>query len=515
MPAASATARLWAALAGASVLGLGALALRFVWVNDDAYITFTYARSLAEGHGFVHHPAAPPVEGFTELLFTLWIALLLKLGVPAVTGALATTGLATAALALAIAAFVRRRTDDVAIGVATALTVAGAAPLAVWATSGMGVAPFVGMVFATYLATLRALERPSRGALGALACAASATVLLRADGAWWVAWIVGAGLIVGRRDPAARRVLLGGAASSAAVFAAVTAWRVATFGAFVPNTATAKLGLGARALERGVDYVVHFALTFPGMLVLCALCAYGAWRRRGAAELLALTGVAATLVHAIVVGGDFMAFGRFVVPALPLAIVGAGLGLASLPPMRGSRVACGVLAAAGLVAPAFEVHLTPTAWREAFRFRFNPGNFGAAQPFFSEREQWHNMRARAEEWGIVGRDLARLSASDASVVAGAVGALGWYSRRLVHDRHGLLSREVARQPKSSERRSPGHDTFVPAEFFLDQEPTFLEVGLWPAARLAAHPYAARLVVLGPSEREGFVLWALPGPTAQR
>jgi hypothetical protein len=40
---------------------------------DDAYITFQYARNLADGYGFVFHPGGEPTEGFTNLL---WVVLL-------------------------------------------------------------------------------------------------------------------------------------------------------------------------------------------------------------------------------------------------------------------------------------------------------------------------------------------------------------------------------------------------------------------------------------------------------
>jgi hypothetical protein len=180
----------------------------------------------------------------------------------------------------------------------------------------------------------------------------------------------------------------------------------------------------------------------------------------------------------------------------------------------GSRLlapALGLVAGLGMLLPALEVPLTPTAWREAFRFRHNPGPTGVPQPFVSEPQQWRNMCLRAEEWGVTGRDLARLSPPDASCVAGAVGALGWFSGRRVFDRHGLLAREVARLPPSAELRSPGHDKFVDPEFFAPWRPTYDDVGLWPEQDLARHPRAGRAVVLGPSERAGFVLWVVPGP----
>ena len=46
---------------------------------DDAYISYRYARNLVEGHGLVFNPGER-VEGFTNLLWTLLVALGLALG---------------------------------------------------------------------------------------------------------------------------------------------------------------------------------------------------------------------------------------------------------------------------------------------------------------------------------------------------------------------------------------------------------------------------------------------------
>ena len=50
------------------------------WIVDDAGITFAYARSLVEGHGFVAQIGAAPVEGFTNLLWLLLQAPFIALG---------------------------------------------------------------------------------------------------------------------------------------------------------------------------------------------------------------------------------------------------------------------------------------------------------------------------------------------------------------------------------------------------------------------------------------------------
>ncbi len=41
---------------------------------EDAFITYTFARNIAHGHGFVFHPDLPPVQGASSLLHTLLLA---------------------------------------------------------------------------------------------------------------------------------------------------------------------------------------------------------------------------------------------------------------------------------------------------------------------------------------------------------------------------------------------------------------------------------------------------------
>ena len=48
--------------------------------SEDAYITFRYARNLAEGHGLVWNPGEDPVEGSTEFLWVMLVAGGSKLG---------------------------------------------------------------------------------------------------------------------------------------------------------------------------------------------------------------------------------------------------------------------------------------------------------------------------------------------------------------------------------------------------------------------------------------------------
>src|SRR3954465_10175257 len=56
---------------------------RYYTLFDDAMISMRYAQNLAAGHGLVWHPGeAPAVEGYTKLLWTLWMAALHLLPLP-------------------------------------------------------------------------------------------------------------------------------------------------------------------------------------------------------------------------------------------------------------------------------------------------------------------------------------------------------------------------------------------------------------------------------------------------
>src|SRR5205809_1717348 len=58
------------------------LAVRTWFTCDDAYISFRYARHLAEGHGLVFNLGeSPRVEGYSNFLWVLWLSVFERAGV--------------------------------------------------------------------------------------------------------------------------------------------------------------------------------------------------------------------------------------------------------------------------------------------------------------------------------------------------------------------------------------------------------------------------------------------------
>ncbi len=459
------------------------LVARFDFVTDDAFISFRYARNLAAGHGLVFNPGeTDPVEGFSNLLWVLLMALVELGGARPDVAARVLSVACGVGLLLAVDDTLRRAGRDAAGGSSRAalanplvrgtalLFLATLPPFVVWSTGGLATLP---ATLALFLAAdaLAGRER-ARPVLAALA--GGAAILLRADAHVFLAAIgTLAALGAWRRGERARLAgVVRGALGWILCFAAVTVWRRATFGDWLPHTARVKVGLTAMTLERGFDYVAATLLTVPALLLVLVVGWLGPrdsrWRGLGAPLLLT------ACVYALLVGGDFMTMGRLLVPGLPFAAIGlAGAAAVLATRVRVAPVLVGLAAVALSVPAAFDVHAVPEAVRARFHFRWNSPDYA------SEFRQWELMVTRGERWTALGKALRDHTPPDASLVGDAIGCVGYFSERTVYDLFGLTDRAALQASGPPERRSPGHDRRVHRDFFLDRDPTYVEVDLVP------------------------------------
>ena len=97
-----------------------------------------------------------------------------------------------------------------------------------------------------------------------------------------------------------------------------------------------------------------------------------------------------------------------------------------------------------------------------------------------------------------------------SLVAPAIGAVGYYSELFIYDQNGLVWPELVHIAPSDQVRSPGHDKWVPPGFFLKYRPTYLRAELRilsPQQRRRieesmeeeGRPYRRRLIPLSPAD----------------
>ncbi|HVN37173.1 MAG TPA: hypothetical protein VMW19_03250, partial [Myxococcota bacterium] len=143
---------------------------------DDAMISMTYARNLAEGHGLVWNPDGERVQGFSNLGVTLVMAALHRLPLDPEHTALAFQLLCLACLvatSIGVARVAGR--DDPWQGFAAASFTLFAAPLAIWSLQGSDAAPLALWLVAG--AGVLAQPSPRPACVAALAAGA----LLRPD----------------------------------------------------------------------------------------------------------------------------------------------------------------------------------------------------------------------------------------------------------------------------------------------------------------------------------------------
>lgn len=438
----------------------------FHFICDDAYITFRYSQHFAAGHGPRYNLGDHvPIEGYSNFL---WMALG---AVVEWFGGRSPTVLSWASILVGLATLVgvhdtaRNRlgwSEPVSFSVTALLAMAPS--FFVWSTSGLATMPHAALLLFSW--RLMAFEDGRRAVvLGAL-CAFGLT-LVRTEG---VAWLGVAAVAAGwtrRHDERSLRPMLLMLGAALAAYAVYFGWRLSWFGRLLSNTAYLKVQVSPETLLRGLRYSAGFFVVSLTPLLLVP-ATFSAARARGAAWGIALLAWTAP-GYAVVVSGDFMAFWRMIVPSLPFMVLTAGYGLAALESRREALV--GPLVAVTLLVgalPAGDVQLVP----RRVRARLDVRQVGEMR--LTEVQKWASMKRNAAAWRQRGIALREVATPGESLVAGAIGALGYEAPQIfLYDQFGLVSREVADAPWDGELHMPGHDRVVKANFFYDQEPTLL------------------------------------------
>ncbi|MGH7896437.1 MAG: hypothetical protein ACREQQ_00675, partial [Candidatus Binatia bacterium] len=301
----------------------GALFAAHVWryhdyLIDDAFISFRYARNLISGHGLVYNPGER-VEGYTDFLFVVLSAGLMKLGIDPLVG----TRLVSFAFALVTLGLVAYLERPAGAGKAATGLLLSLPAFAYWSAATFETMMFTGLVTgAIALTVLEARDGRLRGAAIAFTLAA----LTRPEGVFLFAATTAAfavtELLVSRSLFPLRRHARS-VALFAVLFGAYFTWRYSYYGHLLPNTFYAKVTGGEGQLTSGLVYLWKSTIAAPPLALglLLPLGFFAARRiewpahwRSGAIYLVLVCYV----VYAVGIGGDSMAFARFFVPMLPL-----------------------------------------------------------------------------------------------------------------------------------------------------------------------------------------------------
>ncbi len=294
---------------------------RYFTLVDDAMISMRYAKHLAQGHGFVWNIGEKPVEGFTNLGWTLVMAFFHLFPFAASKISLAIMLLSLVIL-LANIAVVYRITefllpDSKYAPVLAAIVTAFYFPLVFWSLRGMEVGLLTLLVNCALWLAISRDESWLTGLVLALA------ILVRIDAA------IAAGVILLYLFVKNKRAALASALLVTLAIASILWFQSAYFGDLLPTTYYQKMTgytLWER-VEHGILIFNEFGTRDILPLLLVSLAGLFFYRQGRSRELLLLLGIfIAQCAYSIYTGGDYAetetnAANRFITQGLPALII--------------------------------------------------------------------------------------------------------------------------------------------------------------------------------------------------
>ncbi len=431
---------------------------------DDAYISLTYARHLANGDGLVWNPDER-VEGYTDFL---WVLLLSLAG--ATPTAAEWLGIGAGALLLASLALPARLIPNARSSLALLPILVAAHPaFAFWSAKGLETSLYAlcvtaGLFVCAYAPSLK------WSTLGVhLLVIASLT---RPDGLLFLA--LGSANAVLRHGWRYAGPLV---ALPLLLLAPHFAFRLAYYGYPLPNTYYVKVGASGDQLLRGLYYVWKY-LAHPGAILLAAMFAFP--RAMTRADGFLAVALAAGIASVVSVGGDAFGAHRFIVPLMPtiglLAIAGFHRIADHFAPRLGLR---GAVAREGAGSrggrPRGARRLTLAASLPAF--------LTALLAAATLAGTWRGVRA--EETAVasftklmveVGELLKTQTPEHITIALNPAGAVPYYAERKAIDMLGLNDAHIAHgRTESMGSRKAGHEKGDGA-YVLSRRPEMILIG---------------------------------------
>ena len=320
-------------------IGLVFLAWHNRFIQDDAFISFRYARNLVEGNGLVWNPGER-VEGYTNFLWTVMIAGGMKLGLDPVVFT-QILGLICFALTLIFTHKLARLLVSPNWALLTMLLLGTNYSFSAYATGGLET-QLQALIFTVTMYLLFGVMREERkySIMAIISLLLSAGLLTRLDSAILAAVVIP--IIVyqllkeksGMQVKVAKELLL--VIPLVAIISIWFAWKLSYYGDILPNTYYAKAA-GVSEPARGLWYVYSF-MTEYWLAPFLLLGTVAIWAKRNSQMSVLLTFVVLWLAYVIRVGGDFMEY-RVLMPVLPCMMLIVVWSISWLGEARGVRVA--------------------------------------------------------------------------------------------------------------------------------------------------------------------------------
>jgi arabinofuranosyltransferase len=460
-------------------------------VAEDAYISFRFAKNLAAGNGLLWNVGEAPVEGYTNFLWIILNAMALRLGLD-VGRFSQVLGLVASLVSLAYVYLFCRRLmgHGPYLSLLPCAYLALSGPFATWATSGMETNFFTMLVLSATYHMVSYWRQKKVTSLTLAFSLMTLAALTRPEGLGIFCILAGMHLLRGVFQGGLKELARG--AMAAAVFfilpfSVYFLWRFGYYGYLLPNTFYAKTGGTIYQWIRGARYLFLFCFHFisPVIPLLTAIATsllwdthwttghYAGFLKAGRHWFIKSYATAVPLSlsllyggYIILVGGDYMAMYRFIVPILPFIYVllchGTSILYADTSGRSHRRVLATGLVIFGMIGTF--VQSTPL---ERYLFAEPGKTHGQYRGVLHER--WHCRRL-----AVIGKFFDHYKADEReSVATNAIGAVGYYSNMRVYDFNGLVDTHIAHQRQQTLGKGlPGHEKHDLLYTVAEKEPTY-------------------------------------------
>ena len=292
------------------------------YVVDDSFITFRYVKNFVNGKGLVFNPGER-VEGFTNFLWTLLLSGFLWANQDANLLHIAQTlgiifGSATIFLVIKFSWLIHRKIDLFSLIAAAFLALNSA--FCAWSTGGLETTFFTFLIFWGTYSYISSFKSDKKFIYAPILFALAA--MTRPEGLLFFG-VTSIHMLVTeyRRD---RRLItwriLGWFLTFAAIYFPYYIWRFSYYGYPLPNTFYAKVGSGVHQYIRGIGYLVKYLIAYGILFSLLPLPLLFKIKNEKWIQLFFLQ-VGFYTAYIIYVGGDGLAFFRFVVPIAPFIYI--------------------------------------------------------------------------------------------------------------------------------------------------------------------------------------------------
>jgi hypothetical protein len=450
---------------------------------EDSFISFRFAKNLTHGHGFVWNLGEKPVEGYTNFLWVLISAVIIRARLDVLW---LSQAIGTIASLLAIWYTYRFSwkflgfTRQVALIPCLFLALSG--PFATWASSGMETNLFAlfclmaGYDFVSYwkFRTLKNLYL----------CFISLffATLTRPEGFLIFVLVLALGLVLFLLNHVSLKNLILPLLCYVVPFLAYFIWRVEYFGFLLPNTFYAKTGGSMLQYKRGIDYLKFFSLFFvapflPPVFMFVVEKRKSFLKRAHFKSIvenfnkylgiyLSLIIILAYTLYIIYVGGDYMAMYRFFVPLLPFIYIVLGFVINEVfISVSSSKLKKFLLLGfLGFAAAATIIQSTPLEKTLFKKPGFMHGSYRGI-----ETEKWHSNRL-----SLLGKFFDKYkNNTDESVASTAIGAISYYADMKIIDFFGLVDPYIAHKTaKQAGGGMPGHEK-LDLDYLFSKKPTYI------------------------------------------